>query len=111
MPDEKADIGPTSDPKLIQQLRKMELDAEGRKQALEAETNKLRLEMGWIGSFVGSAKNAPNNIAFLILLVVVLAGFIVGFAYPHDRVEFWKLIAPIITLVLGYIFGQKTSER
>jgi hypothetical protein len=44
-------------------------------------------------------------------LLVILAGFVVGFAYPQDRVEFWKTILPVLTLVLGYVFGQKTSEK
>ena len=111
MPDEKADISPTADPKLIQQLKKMELDAEARKLTLEAETKKLGLEIGWIGTLVGSAKNAPNNIAFLVLLLVMIAGFVVAFVYPQDRVEFWKTILPVLTLALGYVFGQKSGEK
>jgi hypothetical protein len=69
MPDEKADVSPTADPKLIIQSKKMELEAESRKYELEAEHKKMGLEVGWLGVFIGSAKNAPNNIAFLVLIL------------------------------------------
>lgn len=111
MPDEKVDVSPTSDPKLILQSKKMELDAEARKLTIEAEAKKLGLEVGWIGTVIGSAKNAPNNIAFLVLLLVMIAGFVVAFVYPQDRVEFWKTILPVLTLALGYVFGQKSGEK
>ncbi len=87
----------------------MELDAEGKKLALEAEARKMQLEAGWLGRVVGSPRNAPNNTAFLILLLTFAAGFVVGLAFPNERVEFWKLLVPIITLTLGYMFGKSSN--
>ena len=109
MPDEKADINPITDPKLSLQARKLELEAESKKLAIEAETRKLHLEAGWLGRVVGSSKNAPNNTAFLILLLTFGAGLTVGLAFPSERVEFWKLLVPIITLTLGYMFGKSSN--
>jgi hypothetical protein len=91
VPDEKADISPTADPKLTVQLRRMDLQA------------------GWLGRVVGSSKNAPNNMAFLILLLTFAAGFAFGIAYPSERLDFWKLILPVITLTIGYVFGRTST--
>lgn len=110
MPDEKADINPTTDPKLVLQSRKMELDAEGRRQEREEETKRLTLETGWLGRVIGSSKNAPNNIAFLVVVLLIVSGIVVNFVYPNDRVEYWKLILPVLTLTLGYLFGKNSKE-
>lgn len=95
MPDDKPEpkliYDPTTDPKYILRARKMDLDA------------------GWLGRIVGSSKNAPNNIAFLVVALVVSAGLIVSFVFPNDRVEFWRTILPVITLTLGYLFGKGSS--
>ena len=51
---------------------------------------------------------------FLFLAVVVglilAAGIGFGFAFPADRGEFWKMILPIVTLTLGYLFGKSNSS-
>ncbi len=91
MPDEKADIRPGPDPKLILQSRKMELEA------------------GWIGRVIGSAKNAPNNLAFLVIALAFLTGLGLSIAYPGQWLERWKLILPLITLAMGYVFGKGSS--
>jgi hypothetical protein len=78
VPDEKLDYSPTTDPKIYLQSKKMDL------------------ESGWLGRVVGSSKNAPNNMAFLVLVLTFGAGFL-SFSLPGDSAEFWKLIAPIIT--------------
>ena len=44
-----------------------------------------------------------------MVLAVLAAGLIASF-FPGDRVEFWKVIVPIITLALGYVFGQNASK-
>ena len=95
MPDDKPGepIGfdPATDRKLILQSKRMDLEA------------------GWIGRIIGSAKNAPNNIAFLVVMLVLVAGVVVSFVFPSDRVEFWKTILPIVTLTLGYVFGKSSN--
>ena len=91
MPDEKGDISPTTDPKFLLQSKKMDLEA------------------GWIGKVIGSPKNAPNNIAFVVVTLVLIAGVVVNFVFPNDRVKFWKTILPILTLTLGYLFGKNSA--
>ena len=75
----------------------------------ELESQRLRLEHGWIDRIVGT-KHSSNNIAFIITLLLLLAGFAVLLVYPQDRIEFWKLILPILTLTLGYLFGNKPRD-
>lgn len=100
MSDEnKEGIDPKSNPKYFLDSRKLDL-----------EEKKLDYEMmpGWLGKIIGSPRNAGNNIAFAVVLAVILAGIIASF-FPGDRVEFWKVIVPIITLALGYVFGQNAK--
>ena len=96
MPDEKPEdkiaYDPTTDHKYLLQAKRMDLDS------------------GWVGRIIGSAKNAPNNIAFLIVIMILFAGIIVIVAYPNDRIEFWSRIIRIITLTLGYLFGKNSNS-
>lgn len=80
------------DPKLVLQAKKMDLEA------------------GWIGRVVGGPKNAPNNIAFVVVTLVLVAGVTVSLYTPADRVEFWRLVLPVITLTLGYLFGRSSAS-
>ena len=107
---EKDEYGPITDPKDFLRAKKMDMDVEAQKLALDAETTKMKLEGGWLGRIAGSPKNAPNNIAFLIVTLLLVAGIVVNFVYPHDRVEFWKIILPIFTLTLGYLFGRNSKD-
>jgi hypothetical protein len=65
---------------------------------------------GFIGWVIGSPKHAPNNIAFVIVFLVALAGVVVAFL-PGERVEFWKTIVPIITPTLGYLLGRNAAKE
>jgi hypothetical protein len=90
-PEPKLVYDPTTDPKFLLQTKKMSLEA------------------GWLGRVVGSAKNAPTNITFLVVALVLIAGLGVALLSPQDRLEFWKIILPVLTLALGYVFGQKSG--
>jgi hypothetical protein len=92
-PSEPIGYDPTADRKLILQVKKMDLEA------------------GWIGRVIGSAKNAPNNIAFLVLVLAFGVGVALAFFRTEQPLEIWKYVAPIITLAMGYVFGQKSSEK
>lgn len=69
----------------------------------------MDLESGWLGRIFGSAKNAAVNIGGLVVLLVVVAGIIMTL-YPagSTATESWKIITPIITMVLGFLFGKKS---
>lgn len=67
-------------------------------------------ESGTLGKFFGSARNAPLNISGLLSIVLVSAA--IGFTIwpPADvpPLDFWKVVLPVLTLILGYAFGKKT---
>ena len=83
--------------------------------------NELKLrqsEKGWVGSFWGSNNNAPNNIAGIVILLLLTFGllytFIIIIWYPTKDVasnirDLWAIISPLITLGMGYLFGKKSS--
>lgn len=67
-----------------------------------------KVDLGLLGKFFGSRENAPMNIAGFILILLVAAGTIPLFwetKVPAGDV--WKIILPIVTLTLGYLFGKK----
>lgn len=75
------------------------------------EEKKLDLDAGVLGKFFGNSNSAPSNIAGLsILLLLIFSVFIT--IYPNEKIstaEVWKITSPIITLILGYLFGK--SEK
>lgn len=73
-------------------------------------SKEMDLEAGWLGRCFGTSKNAPLNIAGLIVVLLVSAGLVVLFipsAIP--ALEYWKIAVPLITLVMGFIFGSGTK--
>ena len=66
---------------------------------------------GKMASLLGSnSKNIPLYIAFVICILLIIIGVIFQFIPEKNRdstvIEFWELILPIITSILGYIFGK-----
>ena len=80
-----------------------------------AHENELRQkELGWLGKFFGSSDNGAKNIAFtVIILLIVGVTFVSILAYLQDMPDrdliskVWNMVIPVITLSLGYIFGKK----
>ncbi|MBI3821504.1 MAG: hypothetical protein HY289_02365 [Planctomycetes bacterium] len=68
----------------------------------------MDLESGWLGRVFGSPKNAAVNIGGLVAILVVIAGVIMTF-FPGGATatETWKIVTPIVTMVLGFLFGKK----
>lgn len=70
-------------------------------------SKEMDLEAGWLGQCFGSSANAPLNIAGLFVVLLVGSGISVLFlnsAIP--AADYWTVIAPLLTLVMGYIFGK-----
>src|SRR5262245_14050481 len=66
----------------------------------------MDLESGWFGKVFGNTKNAPQNIAGVVAILLCGVG---GFALLSSQSsEIWKTIAPMITAILGYLFGKKS---
>lgn len=73
-------------------------------------------ERGWLGRFFGSGIHSPNNIAGLLILVLLFiavcyTAFMLVYEpkTTHSNVlDFWGIITPLITLSLGYLFGKSS---
>ena len=73
------------------------------------ERQKMTLESGALGRFFGSAQNAPTNIAGIILIFLVVPTILLPFVKADvPALDYLKIMAPVITLILGYLFGRKT---
>ena len=72
------------------------------------KVKEMDLQSGVLGKFFGAPSHSPINIAGLIAILLVLTGIgsflVVGVS---ETSELWKLLAPIITLAMGYIFGKQ----
>jgi hypothetical protein len=76
---------------------------------LDLKARELELTAGWLGRIFGAAKNAPLNIAGLVAVLLVATGIaLLFFAGSMTASDFWKISTPMITLILGYIFGRKS---
>ncbi len=75
----------------------------------ELEKNKL----GLVGKLFGTGDNSSKNITATICILLIIGGSAISlYAYveKNDKdlaTSIWGVIAPIITLSLGYIFGKK----
>lgn len=87
-------------------------DKELAKIVIDNENNRsnLNLEIGFLGKIWGHKSHAPYNIAGLVLIVLLVFG-IVRSCMVSDIKDLWSIITPIITLTLGYIFGDKSRKE
>jgi hypothetical protein len=74
------------------------------------ESKRMDLDSGWLGKLFGGSTTAPTNIAGLSLMLLLIAGVALLFfnSATMTAADYWKIITPIITLVLGYLFGKKS---
>ena len=69
-----------------------------------------KLEAGVLGKLFGTGDNAAKNSTSLLILLLVIAG-IVAYFWMKDSGTFFEIVVPIITLGLGYLFGQNVGSR
>ena len=71
---------------------------------------RLMVEVGFLGKLFGSATNAPTNIGGLVLvLLILICAAVIFMPDKMTTMTANDLLAkalPVITLVLGYIFGK-----
>jgi len=71
------------------------------------DRERMTLDAGFLGRFFGSSTNAPTNIAGIIALLLTIACISLLFLPSSiPALEFLKLVLPVITGVLGYLFGK-----
>lgn len=71
------------------------------------KSKEMDLEAGFLGRCFGSRANAPMNIAGSLIFLLTISGIVVLFCSSSiPPADYWKIIVPIITLALGYVFGK-----
>lgn len=83
------------------------------------ELEKERVQQGLLGMVWGNSASIPNNVAALLICFLVLFGMIYSYCMmaipvteaPITIKEFWAILTPIITLSIGYLFGDKTRNK
>lgn len=72
-----------------------------------------KTKLGLIGRLFGTGDNSSKNITAIICFLLIIGGAAISlYAYveKNDKdlaTSVWSVIAPIITLSLGYLFGKK----
>lgn len=96
-------------------------DKDLAKQVLDSHSalEKRKIQQGFLGKFWGSSTNIPHNIAALAVIVLILTGILYTYCVmrlPTDKIslpikDFWAIISPLITLSIGYLFGDKPNKN
>lgn len=83
------------------------------------ELEKIKLERGLLGGIWGNSEKIPNNIAALAIVILLATGIFYTYCVMNLAKEnislpikdFWAIIAPLITLAIGYLFGDKSKKN
>lgn len=83
----------------------------------ELERQERKDQRGWVGKFWGEGDHAAKNIAGLLICAMLILGgcYTYGvfncFNQSSNQLiaDFWKIITPLITLALGYLFGKSVK--
>lgn len=81
------------------------------------QLNCIKKELGVMGRIFGGKELTALNISGLLIFLLLIIGLILSFIVYESTVgmdnvlKVWSIITPIITLTLGYIFGNKTSKK
>ena len=74
-------------------------------------------DLGWMGLIFGGKELTALNISGLLIFLLLFIGLCLTYIV-YDKstgieniLKVWSIITPIITLTLGYIFGNKSSKR
>ncbi len=96
-------------------------DKELAKQVLDNhnELERQRVDQGILGKVWGSSTSIPHNIAALSIIVLIVTGIFYTYGCMGLKTEeislpikdFWYIITPLITLAIGYLFGDKTKKN
>lgn len=72
------------------------------------EHTRMSLDAGFLGRIFGSAANAPTNVAGVVVLTLSVAAVVALLRSDLPGAEALQLLVPLITLVLGYLFGRRS---
>lgn len=87
-----------------------DVDRDAAEREHEIKLKEMGMEAGWLGRIFGAPSNAPLNIAGSVSLGLLAFGVAHSLIYPSAGHEHWIKISPILTLILGYVLGQKVGR-
>ena len=71
-------------------------------------SKEMDLESGWLGKFFGAPTQLPGNVAGFAITILLVIGVIISmFPLAMSAIDYWTKILPVITMVLGYLFGKR----
>jgi hypothetical protein len=76
------------------------------------ELEKINRENGWLGKIFGSSPNVPTYIVGAVSTVLVFTLGVYTF-FPKENTpptELWNILIPVLTTILGYIFGSNSNR-
>ncbi|AWF80528.1 hypothetical protein BTJ40_06735 [Microbulbifer sp. A4B17] len=83
---------------------------EGKEKDVTAiKKEKVDLDSGFLGKIFGDKAHSPSNISGLVVLLLLCLN-IYGIVFKIEGVEpleLWQATTPLITLILGFLFGKK----
>ena len=112
-------IGGNTFAQLPETIQGKYIESQGQQAKDDSELKKQKIALGKLGLLFGSKSNCVFYVTCLFLLICVLGAFIyTGYMVRCDHekthnqiVDFWKIITPLLTMALGYLFGVKTNKN
>src|SRR5438552_1834363 len=81
----------------------------------EAKKHELSVKSGILGRIFGAGADAAIHIVGVIALVLVCSGVVYTFnptnATTFAIADFWKIIIPILTTLMGFLFGRSQGKE
>ena len=73
-------------------------------------------DLGWFGFIFGGKELISLNISGVLIIFLLFTGLIISINIYKEKsdldniVKIWGIITPLITLTLGYLFGNKNNN-
>jgi len=98
--------GSSFSPSFVSGLSEGNLNIEIQSKIIDFEIERRKIELGLLGRLFGSYP----HIYCAMLIAIILLSFAIYYSYikmdkPSDIIFIWEVVTPIVTLILGYIFG------
>ncbi len=75
----------------------------------------LDLKAGVLGKFFGCNENTSLYIVGFIAIILSMSGLVYTFLPDNLKtlptVKYWEIVSPIITTMVGFIFGSKVKSN
>lgn len=95
-----------------EEMAKIAKDTKIREAEINAEAERYKRQLGWLGRIFGSPDGASKYITATICLITLIGMICLSIeAYNCEdgitRIkDIWSIGSPIVTLSLGYLFGK-----